>query len=117
VRDEAEKISIKDPARHHGMAFLHIPVEELVKVYNDEFYYGTKIESISCEDLHFGLFNAFNEHKLVNWLAMGHDHYNDFYGQYEGVHFGYGRKTGYGGYGPVGKSHGARVFEISLDPY
>ena len=43
----------------------------------------------------------------------GHDHDNDFYGKYHGITIGYGRKTGFGGYGPkVGMQRGSRVFEL-----
>ena len=31
---------------------------------------------------------------------MGHDHSNDFVADFEGILLGYGRKTGYGCYGP-----------------
>jgi len=47
---------------------------------------------------------------------LGHDHNNDFYGYYQGIGIGYGRKIGYTHYGPINQKHGARVFEISLTP-
>lgn len=50
-------------------------------------------------------------------MIVGHDHNNDYYGNYDGVNLAYGRKTGYGAYGPSGMLHGARVFEVSLNPY
>jgi hypothetical protein len=38
---------------------------------------------------------------ILTFVAItGHDHDNDFYGEYEGILLAYGRKTGYGGYGP-----------------
>ena len=33
-------------------------------------------------------------------LFVGHDHANDSVNEYEGLYIGYGRKTGYGCYGP-----------------
>ena len=33
-------------------------------------------------------------------LFVGHDHANDYVNEYEGLYIGYGRKTGYGCYGP-----------------
>lgn len=33
-------------------------------------------------------------------LFVGHDHANDYMNEYEGLYIGYGRKTGYGCYGP-----------------
>ena len=34
-------------------------------------------------------------------LFVGHDHINDYVVDYEGLLLGYGRKTGYGCYGPA----------------
>ena len=34
-------------------------------------------------------------------LFVGHDHINDFIVDFEGLQLGYGRKTGYGCYGPA----------------
>ena len=34
-------------------------------------------------------------------LFVGHDHINDFVVDFEGLQLGYGRKTGYGCYGPA----------------
>ena len=50
-------------------------------------------------------------------MTCGHDHNNDYYGQYKGINLAYGRKTGYGSYGPYKFLRGARVFEITEDPY
>ena len=33
-------------------------------------------------------------------VFAGHNHNNDFRGRYLGIDLFYGRKTGYGGYGP-----------------
>lgn len=33
-------------------------------------------------------------------MFVGHDHSDDFCVDYEGIQLGYGRKTGYGSYGP-----------------
>lgn len=46
-------------------------------------------------------FNFFLDHKNVNAVFCGHDHNNDFYGNYLGINLYFGRKTGYGGYGPA----------------
>ena len=39
---------------------------------------------------------------MLNYKGVfcGHDHNNDFCGNHFGVSLFYGRKTGYGGYGP-----------------
>jgi hypothetical protein len=46
----------------------------------------------------------------------GHDHNNDFYGNYYGIDLHYGRKTGYGSYGPPdGVLKGATVYNFKYD--
>jgi len=50
-------------------------------------------------------------------VAVGHDHNSDYYGNYNGIMLSYGRKSGYGSYGPKFLLRGARVFEISQDDF
>lgn len=64
-----------------------------------------------------GLFSALKEHRSVEWVSVGHDHNNDYYGEYDGINLAYGRKTGYGCYGPEGMLKGARVFKVTQNPY
>jgi hypothetical protein len=53
----------------------------------------------------------------VEWVSCGHDHNNDYWGRYQGINLAYGRKSGFGGYGPDGFPPGARVFEVTQEPY
>ena len=48
------------------------------------------------------MFGALKEDKTVDWVTVGHDHNNDYYGNIDGINLAYGRKTGYGCYGPDG---------------
>jgi hypothetical protein len=50
-------------------------------------------------------------------VSSGHDHNNDYYGDYEGITLSYGRKTGVGCYGPKNMLRGARIFELSYEPF
>jgi len=46
-------------------------------------------------------------------VFVGHDHNNDYGGYLDNVELVYGRKTGFGYYGPVGNvERGARVIEL-----
>lgn len=56
-------------------------------------------------------------------MFVGHDHANDYVNDYEGLKIGYGRKTGYGSYGPApgqflidvlmrSQQRGGRVFKF-----
>ena len=51
----------------------------------------------------------------VQWVSAGGDHSTDFWGTYNGINLSYGRKTGFGSYGPKFAKRGARVFEIDVD--
>lgn len=95
---------------------MHIPIPEYMDLFNNGKIYGTRNERIGCSSVNTGLFSAMLEQPTVNWVACGHDHNNDFYGNHQGIYLGYGRKTGYGGYGPAGMNRGARVFEVTLNP-
>lgn len=48
-----------------------------------------------------GIIAAFKERGDVIALFCGHDHSNDYVNDFEGILLGYGRKTGYGCYGPA----------------
>lgn len=58
---------------------------------------------------------ALLEQKTVEWVTCGHDHNNDYWGKYQSINLAYGRKTGFGSYGA--NKNGARVFEITQEPY
>jgi hypothetical protein len=88
-----------------------------MNLYNDYSFYGFKGEEVCCGSVNTGLFGALKEQKTVEWVTAGHDHNNDYYGAYQGINLAFGRKTGYGGYGPDGFPRGARVFEVTLEPY
>lgn len=96
---------------------MHIAIPEYLDLFNQGIFHGTKNDNIGCSSINTGLFSAILEQPTVNWVACGHDHSNDFYGKHQGIYLGYGRTTGYAGYGPYfGMKKGARVFEVSLNP-
>ena len=43
------------------------------------------------------------------------DHSTDYWGTYGGIGLSYGRKTGYGSYGPKFEKRGARMFDLTFD--
>lgn len=99
-----------------GVGFYHIPVPEMMNLFSSSSFstYGEKREDICCFSVNTGLFASIEEQKNLRFITCGHDHDNDFYGDYNGVTLAYGRKTGHGGYGPpVGMQRGARVIELT----
>lgn len=85
-------------------------------MYNLNTIYGVKHDPISCQAVDTGLYSAFREIGNIQGVYVGHDHQNDYWGDYNGIKLHFGRKTGYGGYGPPWyMQRGARVIEWSLD--
>ncbi|KAM9988696.1 hypothetical protein ACTFIY_004739 [Dictyostelium cf. discoideum] len=102
-----------------AIAFMHIPIPEYMDMWNFYPVNGSLYDTgVCCFSVNTGLFAAFKEMGDIISMHCGHDHDNDFIGEYNGVQLGYGRKSGYGGYGPpTGWKHGARVLEITANPF
>ncbi|MFB7249176.1 metallophosphoesterase [Microbacterium sp. NPDC056234] len=64
-----------------------------------------------------GMYNAILERGDVKGVFVGHDHINDYVGDYYGVQLGYAPGTGFGAYGLSGaernRMRGGRVFELT----
>ena len=62
------------------------------------------------------LFEKIKELNRIKGIFVGHDHNNDFQGLYDGILLSYGKKTGFGSYGPVLKGRelnkGAKMIDI-----
>jgi hypothetical protein len=53
----------------------------------------------------------------VAWASAGGDHSTDFWGTYNGINLSYGRKSGFGSYGPKFMKRGARILDLSINRY
>jgi len=95
-----------------GLAFFHIPVPEYRDCYNWRKTYGKRNEVISCPKKNTELFKSMLVKGNINATFCGHDHDNDFGAFFFDIELVYGRKTGYGGYGPSWFSRGARVIKL-----
>jgi len=104
----------KHGADVHQIAFLHTPLPEFKRLYNDLEYYGARNQKIGCPLVNSGLFSAFQKNKDVTGVFVGQDHYNDFGGLVGGIELVYGRVSGYGGDngGMVNFARGARVIRL-----
>lgn len=100
-----------------GLAFLHIPLPEYLDMYNTQQTNGTLDDNGICcipNENYASLFPAMKEVGNIQGVFCGHDHMNDYIGEYEGIVLAYGRKSGYGSYGPArGALRGARVIQLS----
>lgn len=103
-----------------ALAFFHIPLYEHLDLWNVHGVYGDlgEGEGVCCSSVNTGLYSAMKQVGDVKGVYCGHDHSNDYIGDYHGISLGFGRKTGYGCYGPpFGWKHGARVLEIERNKF
>jgi hypothetical protein len=105
-----------------GLMFLHIPLPELDLMWKNPEVHGVvgeKNEDVAAGAFNSGLFAAIMERGDVRGVFVGHDHVNDYAGDYFGIRLGYAANTGYGTYGLDGdegdRMRGARVFVVHED--
>lgn len=72
--------------------------------------YGHKFEPVCAAQVNSGLFAALLEMGDVMGTFCGHDHVNDFHGQYHGIRLCYGRSSGHSTYGRDGMLRGGVSF-------
>lgn len=87
---------------------------------------GERNECVCTGPYNAGIYAAVRERGDVKGMFVGHDHINDYHGNYHGVFLGYAASAGFGTYGfdpgtpgpNQGKQHrlrGVRVFDIDED--
>jgi predicted phosphodiesterase len=112
--DTSYKLKREDGKIIPGVAFLHIPIPEFLDLWNFHTTYGRKSDDICCSSVNTGFFGAMKYMNNIISVHAGHDHKNDFIGEYQGITLGYGRKSGFGGYDvPSGWKRGARVIQLT----
>ncbi len=106
--------------RYHGLyhlVFLHIPPYEvsLITPENRTAYQGDYHEKPSTPPINTGWVDRLNQHHQTAGIFFGHDHYNTFSFQKDGIFFAYGLTTGHYEYqGPHPK--GGRLITWSFGP-
>lgn len=93
-----------------NLLFMHIPLRQY---YDANDYVGEFNEYICPQGRDTGMFDAILTYGKTVGVFTGHDHENDFYFMKEGIILGYGRVSGFGGYGTL--ERGSRVIEISSE--
>ena len=110
--EESEKLKSNLTYSPKGLAFFHIPIPEYLTMHNWRPSYGNRNEGISCPRRNTDLFKSFLKVGNIIGTFCGHDHDNDNGGYLYNIELVYGRKTGYGGYGPSFFQRGGRVIKI-----
>ncbi len=76
-----------------ALAFFHIPLPEYNDVWDFEVCYGERYEVICAPWINSGMFAAMIEMGDVMGTFAGHDHGNDYWGEWRGIRLCYGRTT------------------------
>eukprot|EP01132_Coremiostelium_polycephalum_P005825 gene5825-7249_t len=97
-----------------SVAFVHVPPIEVIDLWNNYQVWGDFGDSGSC--CFYTDFSKFVDTMVeigdIKGLYFGHDHRNDYHGNYHGIDMGYGRKSGFGSYSSK-YPEGARVIELT----
>ncbi len=113
--------------RQHGrkipsLMFFHIPLPEFELMWQHREHHGVvgeRNEGVAAGAFNSGLFAALLERGDVRGVFVGHDHVNDYAGDYFGVRLGFAANAGFGAYGLDGaerdRMRGARVFVLDED--
>ena len=94
--------------------FVHIPLKEYDALYASGKAIGVKAEDV-CFDSDTGeSFGSFQKSGRVVGVFCGHDHVNNYHGDWHGVDLTYGRVSGLGAYGPPEWIRGGRLISLDL---
>lgn len=77
-----------------SLAFLHIPLPEYSKAYDQKSCTGVKLEKECSPQINTGLFASMKINGDVMGVFCGHDHNNDYLAELEGIALAYGRFSG-----------------------
>ena len=96
-----------------ALAFFHIPLPEYQLLWDHGHCVGSKYEQVCCPPVNSGLHAAMVEMGDVMGTFVGHDHVNDFEGEWHGIRLCYGRASGFNTYGLSWFPRGARVIQLT----
>lgn len=132
-REQSQRLEQRRGQKVPGLMFIHIALWEHRFMWWGGVDTRTEADAARGRDRHgivgernedecpgpfnSGLFNAILERGDVKGVFVGHDHVNDYVGDYYGVKLGYAPGTGFGAYGLSGdernRMRGGRVFELT----
>ncbi|WP_341974509.1 metallophosphoesterase family protein [Microbacterium sp. LTA6] len=132
-REQSQRLEQRRGQKVPGLMFIHIALWEHRFMWWGGVDTRTEADAARGRDRHgivgernedecpgpfnSGLFNAILERGDVKGVFVGHDHVNDYVGDYYGIKLGYAPGTGFGAYGLSGdernRMRGGRVFELT----
>ena len=115
--ETSEALESYNGAKIPGIMVFHIPLceyEAIVRNREQTGMLGTAGEQICCSELNSGLFTAALDRGDIGMFVAGHDHVNDFIGEYCGMKLAYDGSIGFQLYHDYNVM-GARIVEIEQD--
>lgn len=115
----SKQLEAKYGSKINSLMFYHIPTPEWGDMWDNKDKFGVvgeKNEEECPPNVNSGMFLAALERGDVKGMFVGHDHVNDYTGNYYGIQLGYDANVGYQTYGLGGSENdrlrGVRVFEL-----
>jgi hypothetical protein len=102
-----------------GIMYFHIPIREFIDMVKDGKAVGDRREDEGCAKINSGLLAAVVDRGDVNGIFCGHEHTNNYVGEWMGVRLGYDAAIGYASYNvkdgdpTIGTGHGGRVMLLA----
>lgn len=113
-KEEIERIKRSYPLPPPAFIFIHIPLPQFNDLWKSGKAKGVKNEPVMHEGGTKKAFSVIKESGIVKAVFAGHDHLNNYWGEWEGIRLQYLRATGYGGYGGEKVKKGATIITIDL---
>ncbi len=122
----SQQMEKRNGAKIPGLMYFHMPIREFIDVVKNKLAVGDRYEGIGCSSVNSGLMAAIQERGDVKGIFCGHEHINNFAGEWMGVMLGYDASNTYSkaSYNLPDtdpnnvRTRGARVFAISeKDPW
>lgn len=95
-----------------SLYFFHIPILEFTQIEDKHFIDGAMLESISTAPISYGFFDLLVREASSKGCFVGHDHYNDFSFEHQGILLAFGRVSGQYDYRDISMKRGARLITL-----
>ena len=95
-----------------AFAFFHIPLIEWQMMSDAGNARGVRQEPTTLREGSPGAFAALKRENQIRAMFCGHNHQDNYFGEYQGIHLEYLRATGQGGYGGMHVSKGATLIDL-----
>ena len=112
-KEETARIKEKNPTPPPAFVFMHVPLTQYNTIWAKGIAKGVKNEPVQFEKGSPEGFYAIKNSGMVKAVFCGHDHYNNYSGELDGIELQYLRSTGYGGYGGDKVKKGGTIITIN----